>query len=49
MMTTNATSKRHRLPFVQTLAICGMVYLLYRIFRSPELDRQIGDYLQQEK
>jgi hypothetical protein len=37
-------TRRHRLNLAQTLIICGTVYLLYRLFKSAELDREIGEF-----
>jgi hypothetical protein len=42
-MPEQSTPKR-RLGLGRTLIICGLVYTLYLIFRSPELDREIKKF-----
>jgi hypothetical protein len=40
-MKNRSNSSNHGLSLGQTLVICGFVFVLYKIFRSPELDREI--------
>jgi hypothetical protein len=40
-MPTTDTHHKRKLPLLPTLVLCGAVLLLYKIFRSPELDKQI--------
>jgi hypothetical protein len=42
------TKRRHRLSLGQTLMVCGVIYALYRIFKSPGLDREIGKFVEKE-
>ncbi|WP_186292692.1 hypothetical protein [Mucilaginibacter corticis] len=39
---------KRRLGLGPTLVIAGLVYLAYRIFRSPELDREIEKFAKKE-
>jgi len=47
-MNYNTTQKKHYLGLLPTLFICGTFYLLYRLFKSPELDREIERFAKKE-
>ncbi len=40
-MASQLAKQRKTLPLVPTLVFCAVAVLLYKIFKSPELDRQI--------
>jgi len=40
-MALQLTKPGKTFPIVPTLVFCGVAILLYKIFKSPELDRQI--------
>jgi len=40
-MATFQTRHKKRLPLLPALILCGAAIVLYQIFKSPELDKQI--------
>jgi hypothetical protein len=40
-MSPHPTQTKRRLTLLPTLVLCGTLFLLYKIFRSPDLDKQI--------
>lgn len=39
---------QHGLDFGKTLVVCGVIFILYKIFQSPELDREIARFEKQK-
>jgi|GEM_PF-3760016 len=45
-MLPHFTKYRRRLPFIPALIICATAMILYKIFKSPELDQHIGKVME---
>jgi hypothetical protein len=43
-MKPTSTRQRRMLTFTQTLIVCGVIFALYKIFRTPELDHEIEKF-----
>jgi len=40
--------RKRRLGMLPTLIICGVAFIAYRVFRSPELDHELEKFAEKE-